>query len=494
MMEAGTSEGASDLAKMTGRIARGGAATLGAQAVKFLIRVASQVLVARLLTPADYGLIAMVFPVISLVQIISALGLGQATIIQQKIDQEDVSALFWLGLGLNLAMCLFFVAISPLIGLMYRSDAVVPVAISLALLIPIAGLAAQPYALLSRSFRFQSMALMDIVPPAAGLVVAYCAALSGWKYWALVAGTACETVMTVTVIWVMSRWLPSWPKFSRRIWSLVRSGGDLTIFNLAVYATTSVDNMLLGVTRGQVALGLYDKGYKLVTQPLSQVTSPIDRITIPPLVKLHQDPDGYRRLFQGMLAALMVGLLPGVAFVMMDAQLLTGIALGKNWTSIAPVVSWLCVGALAVPLNSGVSWLFKSQNRTQEQLRMGLVVTAVSIASFVAGLPWGAVGVATGAGLSFLFVCVPVTCWAAVRAGPVTAKDLIGTIWPIAFATAAVILLLAGWSRLRLLDGWLALPIDLALSYAAFLAIFMITPSGRAMAKNFWRLRTKLRV
>jgi PST family polysaccharide transporter len=466
--------------------------TLAAQGLKFVIRMMSQIAVARLLTPADYGVVAMVYPVLSLVQIVGTLGLGQATMIQRDVSDEEVSSLFWMGLLLNLVMGGLIVALAPVMGIVYRSEAVIPVAICLAVLVPIAGLSTQPVALLSRNLRFKSLALMDVIAPAVGLVVSYLSALYGLKYWSLVAGAVCETTMGVVVIWIVSRWLPSRPRIAPKVWRLVRSGGDLTIYNLVVYATTSIDNVLLGVAQGQVALGLYDKAYKLVTQPLGQLTTPMERIAIPLLVRSLDEEEKYRRLFLQMLEALIIAATPAVLFVMIDSLSLTSLALGKKWESIGPVVSWLCLGALAVPLHSGVSWLFKSQNRTREQMHAGMFVTVASVIGFVSGLPWGAVGVAAGAGISFFFVCVPFTCWAATRIGPMTLTHLGRALAPIALSGIATAGLLTLWTRTGWVKGIASLPVDLGLAYLLFLGILLLTPGGRQLGRNVLTLKNAL--
>jgi PST family polysaccharide transporter len=414
----GRADPPSDLSALRTSIVRGGAALFAAQFIRFFIQLGSQVLVARLLTPADYGLVAMVYPVLSLVQLVSSLGLGQTTVIQAEIDQRDVSSLFWFGLVLNAALCGVLIATSPLIGLLYHDPRVVAVEIALALLIPIAGLGTQPAALLSRHLRLQSLAVIDILPAALGFGVAYWAASHGFRYWSLVLSAASETMLAVVSVWVLSKWLPTGPKYNRRMWSLVRIGGNLTIYNLSLYVTTSADNILLGVIRGPFALGLYDKSYKLVTQSIGQLGSPATRIAIPLLSRLRSDDVAYRRAFLGILGATMMVTTPGILWVMIDSGPLTGVALGRQWSSIWPVVSWLCVGGLVSILYTSVSWLFVSQNRTQEQLRVGLAVAIISVVSFVVGLPWGAAGVAAGAALAFLCVSTPITCWTAARSGP----------------------------------------------------------------------------
>jgi polysaccharide transporter, PST family len=426
------------------------------------------------------------------VQTVSTLGLGQAAIIEQTVSASEVSALFWLGLALNLAVCAVVIVLSPLVGLAYRTPEVVPVAIALAVLVPLAGLATQPAALLNRDLRFQSLALADVLPPAANLCVAYACALRGLAYWSLVWGAAAESVVGAGLVWLLARFSPGWPKFDARARALIRSGGRLTGYNLAVYATTSVDNVLLGLTRGAATLGLYDKAYKLVTQPLSQITSAADRIALPTLVRLAPNPEPYRRMFLRMLEISVGALTPGVVAVMLDAEPLTRLALGVRWVAMAPAASWLALGAMASTTHSAMSWLFKSQGRTAEQLKVGVVVSVVSVASFVAGLPWGAAGVAAGAGVSFLFVSTPYACWRATREGPVGPRDLVRTLWPLAAGAGASAAAIGLRHAALVLAGWIGVAGDLLISHLAFLVALAASRGGRDLLGSLWRSRLLL--
>src|SRR5258708_38087197 len=100
---------------------------------------------------------------------------------------------------------------------------------------------------------------------------------------------------------------------------------------------------------------------------------------------------------------LLIGV-PAILFAMLMAQPLILLLLGPRWDGVAPVFSWLCIGSLASPIYSSTFWLFTTQERTGRQMTYVAATSAISVMSFIAGLPWGPAGVAAGAGLSFLLV------------------------------------------------------------------------------------------
>ncbi len=175
------------------------------------------------------------------------------------------------------------------------------VSIAPAAVIPISGLSTLPLALLRRNLRFGALAFLDILPAAIGLISGFSAAWFGLSYWPLILGAAAESLSGVCVVWSLSAWRPSFSAISKSTWLLVVSGGHFTLFNLAQYITTTFDNILIATTLGAVPLGLYDRAYKTVTQPLLQLMVPIDRIAVPVLVRLLPEPPRYKRAYLSIL-------------------------------------------------------------------------------------------------------------------------------------------------------------------------------------------------
>ncbi len=477
-----------DIHALKRRSVRGSAATLVAQGGRFLLKLAAQIFIARLLLPADYGLVAMVTPILALTYLVGELGLGQAVILQRDVTPAEISALFWFGLLLNLALAAGLALLSPAVGWLYHEPRTVAVTLALAALLPFAGLAAQPTALLNRDMRFGALAVLDVVPPAVSLAAGWTAAWSGWGYWALVVAAAAEMAATVVLAWSLSDWRPAWPVYDPRIRRLIRVGGHITAYNLAGYATTSFDNILLGVVQGSVPLGLYDRAYKLVVQPVSQLMTPIGRIAVPLLTRLRHDERRYKQAFLDMLRLMLLFGVPGILFAMMMARPLILLLLGGRWAGVAPVFSWLCLGSLASPVYSSTFWLFTTQGRTGRQISYVAATSVISVLSFVAGLPWGPEGVAAGAGLSFLLVSTPLVCWGATKDGAVTAADLAAALLPLAVAalTAAAALAIAR----NYLAGAGVAPLAGAalLSYGTFAGTLLCLPFGQPIIRRAWDL------
>lgn len=484
----GCGAGESELLALRRRSVHGTAATFVSQGCRAAVKLAGQIVIARLLVPADYGLVAMVAPILSLTYLMGELGLGQAVIFEPDITPADVSALFWFSLALNLALAAGLALLSPAIAWLYHEPRTIPITLVLAALLPVSGLAVQPTALLNRHMRFVALAALDVVPSGLALIVGAAAAWSGWAYWSLVAFAITETLATVLLAWPLCGWRPGRPGFDPRARRLIRVGLHITGYNLAGYATASCDNILLGATRGSGPLGLYDRGCKLVVQPVTQLTTPIGRVAVPLLTRLRPDPGRYKRTYLDMLRVMLLLVTPGVLFAMVMAQPLMLFLLGPRWAGVAPVFAWLCLGGLASPLYASTFWLFTTQDRTRRQTVYVALTSVISVISFIAGLPWGPVGVAAGAGLSMLLLSTPLICRGATKEGLVTTADLAVALVPFAIAGLATSGGLVVARAHLALGSFGTLLTASVLSYAMFIGMLSCLPSGQPVIRRAWHL------
>jgi PST family polysaccharide transporter len=480
-------------ASLKARSVRGGIATLFSQLLKMGIRLASQILIARLLLPSDYGLVAMVAPVLGLLLLLADMGLGQAVVQHPDITHKQLSSLFWFGLAINTLVALLVVVVSPLISFVYSEPRLTLLAIALAALMPISGLTVQHLALLNRNMLFGTLAVLDILSPAIGLGLGLWAAMSGYSYWSLVIATAGEGVSFAILVWLASRWRPGLHWRGSGIRGIMQTGGHLTLSSFANYLTTTVDTVLLGVAQGSTVLGIYDRGYRLVTLPLGQMMLPFGRIAIPLLMRLGPANERYGNAYALIVQLMLLFTVPGTLVVMVFAKPLLLILLGPQWNGVAPVVAWLCFGGLASPVFTSVMWLFATQGRTGQQLRYVVATSVISVISFVVGLPWGAAGVAAGAGLSFVLISTPLVCWGAMRSGPIRLSQFIRGLLPLGLAGVATALLLIALQRILALQILSLLAVALLLAYITFASTLALLPSGRRMIRDSWQLRKLVR-
>lgn len=464
-----------------GRTARGGAVVVGTQAVRFMITMASTVVLARLLTPEDYGLIGMVVVVTGFIALFKHMGLSAATIQRAEISPEQVSTLFWINFAVGVALAGATAALAPAVGWFYGRPQLAWVTLAFAVGFVFGGLGVQHEALLRRQMRFSALAAIEISSMVAGLVVAIYAARAGAGYWALVYNQLVFGALYVAGLWVACRWRPGPPVRGAGVRSMLTFGGDITGYGMLNYFARNLDNLLIGRVWGAAQLGLYARAYQLLLLPLDQTTVPLDGVVVPALSRVADSPERYRQAYLRILEKVAMLTMPGVALMIATSDWLVRLVLGPQWAETGRIFALLGVAGLFEPVASTMGWLLISQGRTRHMLRWGVTHGLITIASLLIGLPWGAVGVAASYSAVGVLVHKPLLFWYVGRTGPVGARDVYRTIAaPVCAAVAVLAALFAFRSLVRIESAAAGLLACAALAAAVTLLVFAALPKGRA--------------
>lgn len=408
---------------MRGRAIGGAINTSAAQLVRLAVQFVSIFVLSRLLPPTQFGLLAMVAPVVGFAALFQDLGLAQAVVQKEPLVQREVSGLFWIGLAMSIALALALSLLSPLVGWFYREPAVVPLTIAMSVNILLGGLMAMPSALLTRRMQFGKLALIEAAGAVVGLVVSIGAALLLHNAWALYLGNLATALTPAIGYWWLARWIPSRPIRHAGVGGALRFGAGITGFNIANFFARNLDNVLIGRVWGERPLGLYDRAYKLLVFPLQQISAPVSRVMLPVLSQMNNDPQRYRAAYTRTLTQMMLVAVPGIAFMVGCAGPLVIVLLGRNWADAAPIFAILGVASFVQVPNNSTGWLFISQSRTRDYTIWGVFSALTSVASFAIGVPYGPRGVA----LAYMvgeFIRTPLLWWFVGRRGPVSTGDL----------------------------------------------------------------------
>lgn len=462
--------------------------TAAGQVARMILQLGSQILLARLLVPGDFGLLAMVYPLITFIQLFADIGFGEVVIQRPVLDQARVSALFWLSIGLSTALAVVAAGAAWPLAWFYGEPGVKAVMPALALVMPVMALSGIQLALLMRRMRFGEIAAVEVATSLLGVVVTVLAALAGWGYWSLVGGFYATAITTTAAYWRLSGWRPDRPRLAPGVGADLAFGGNLMLSNIANFVTISADNLIIGSLNGRVALGLYDRSYRLVVQPIGQLLSPVSRVMIPLLSRLLDQPDTYRKTYLTVLRGALLAVTPGILVCVFKAQAVIDLLLGPQWRAAGPVFAWICVGGLASAMNGSAIWLFVSQARIAAMRRFTIITSVLSIASFAIGAQWGLTGVAAWGGVVFLTVSTPLMMWAATRHGPVRWGDIVGCVLPVIGASILASAAIGASGRVVGGSGVATIIVAMVVAYACFLAMVLAVPAERRNLVQVLRL------
>ena len=475
-----------DKRELKGKSVRSGAITLTAQAATTFIHMASVVVLARLLTPNDYGIVTMVTAVIGFIELFRELGLSSATVRTRGITHDQVSNLFWINAGMGAAITLIIAASGPVVAWFYHKPQLVAVAVSLSLTSVISSLGTQHGALINRDMRFATLAVIRISAMLAAFLAALLVALAGGTYWALVANNLVLALWNTAGVWMASGFLPGRYKKNVGVRPLIRFGAHVAGSDILTYAQRNTDNVLIGRAWGAGQLGLYNKAYSLLMLPITNLRYPLTRVVYPALSRLQDEPAAFRAYFTKYCALLSFVTMPVVAFLFASSAHVIRLFLGPRWMGASQLFSILAIVSF-IQAPAGLKGTVQTAlGRGRRLLRLSFISTVTAIASFVIGLPWGARGVAIGYCIGTYAILHPTLVYA-FRDTPVRPADFYRSVTKPAIAAIAMgaVLVLIEGRLLSMTDAPLLVLMFLA-GAAIYLGIFVLLPGGRRALASYW--------
>jgi O-antigen/teichoic acid export membrane protein len=406
------------------RAISGGLVTVGAQAAKFVLNLTAAAVLARLLTPREFGLVGMVLGVTGLVGLFKELGLSTATVQRDIITQQQVSNLFWINVSVSGFLTVISFGLAPLIARFYHDPRVTGIMMVLSLTFLLTGSAVQHQALLTRQMRFRALAIIEVTSMLFGFTTACCLARLGFAYWALVAQQLVSAAASFVFMWYTSGWRPTMPKRNSGVRPMLSFGAHLTIADFVGLLLINSDSILIGRVFGAEPLGLYTRASVLLARPLQQISIPINAVLTPVLSRLQSDSERYRRTFMRTYDTLALIYFSLAALCLALARPLVLVILGPKWSGVIPLFSAFAIVAVSSPLAEVAIWLFQSQGRGREQLYNHTLGGAVTLASYLIGLHWGPLGVIVATAITSMVIRMPMVYYFAGRRGPVATGDL----------------------------------------------------------------------
>ncbi|KRE25934.1 hypothetical protein ASG80_03625 [Agromyces sp. Soil535] len=387
---------------------RGVFVTMGGFGGKTLIQVASTVVLARLLTPADFGLVAMVTAIVGVADLVRDFGLTGAIIQVKNLSERMWMSVMWLSVALGVGLMAVIAASAPLIALLYDEERLIPLTIVIAPILLVNGLSMPMQARVQRDLRFGTLANIDVVSMLCGVGLGIATAALGWGVWSLVVMSGAGQLYRLVALWVASRPRFGRPHISRDVLPLVSTGGSIFGVQLLNYAAKNFDNVIIGQQLGPAALGQYSRAYALYLLPMQQLNGTLGRVALPVLSKLQDDGERYRRYVRGALMIIGYLTIPVYAVAAAVSSPLIAILLGPGWEQAATLFSLLAIAGIAQSIGSVLGWLYITLGRAHRQLVYYLVTRPMVIAGYVLGIWWAGVeGLALVYGLLTLALLVP---------------------------------------------------------------------------------------
>jgi O-antigen/teichoic acid export membrane protein len=360
-----------------------------------LITLVGTVILARVLAPADYGLVGMATVVIAFVLVFRDLGTSAAVIQRPVLTDEFVSTLFWVNLLFGLGACFTGVLLAPAIAAFYQTSAVAPVMRALSLSLFAASFGIVPAALLSRQLGFRKIALCETASAATATTVAVAMALRNHGVWSLVAANLVRTVLESVLFFALCSWRPRFsfrPDEIRRVYSF---SANLVGSQLVNYFARNADKLIIGRYLGSVSLGYYQLAYQLMLYPVQSVTGVLGRVLFPAFAQVQDDHQRFRPAYLQACVTIATLTFPMMLGLTVVAGPFVEVFFGPKWRPVGMLLTVLAPVGMVQSVASTVGGIYMAKGRTQLMFRVTAGATVVFVAAFALGLRWGVLGVAT---------------------------------------------------------------------------------------------------
>jgi PST family polysaccharide transporter len=376
--------------------ARSAFVTMLGQVARIVIQLVSVIILARLLSPHDYGLLAMVMAVVAVADVFRDFGLSSAAVQAKTLSSHERDNLFWLNAGIGVILVIVICAASPLLALFFRQSELTLITCGIAVTFLLSGLATQYRADLQRRLLFRRLTVADVTSPLIALVVAVVLALAGAGYWALVAQQVVQGLVNLIMIVIAARWLPGRYHRGVPMRRFLKFGGHLAGGQLIHYLGANFDALLIGARFGADPLGLYNRGFQLLMRPLGQLRAPMTSVALPVLSRLNDDEDRYGEYLRVGQRAMGYTLVLGLGLVLGAGDPIVAIFLGDQWGGVAPIMRWLALCGIFETLAFVGYWTYVSKGLVRQLLHFTIMSTAIKIVGISIGSVWGVEGVAAG--------------------------------------------------------------------------------------------------
>ncbi len=477
-----------------------GLISFAAQPIKLILGIGSTAILARILTPADFGLVAMVAPLLALADSLSNFGLETAAVQREKLDNQQLSASFWLSLKINAVIVALMVIMAPILAQFYGKQELIGITLLMTFGFLAVCLTFVHKSLLKRQMRFGLLTIIEVISLIVAAAIAIFAAYKGWGYWALVLQLVVMQLIQSIGYLIICPWLPEKQIKSEKshvdLQAMFSYGAHLTGFRFLMRIGMQLDRILVGYLSGATALGLYQVAYKWSCFSFEQVYFPLFDVAVSSFSRTLHDTNLYRSYCRKGLMLLFALCMPALAFSFVEARNLLLLLLGDRWLEAVPLFRVLSIAVFVGSMYRVTKWLYVSAGQTQQQFRWGIIHTPIVIIAVVIGSQWGAIGVATGYTVAICLLTYPSVAFC-LKTSPLSGKDFLAAVFCPAFSSicAALIIYLCKQILPSFDNKIMTLSVSFIIFCITYILFWLVLPGGRqAIAEalqNIKQLRNK---
>ena len=435
-----------------------------------LLRLA---ILARLLTPADFGLYAMAMVFYLFLMTAGDLGMS-AAIVQRKSPSESLlSTIFYTNLGFGLCLTLLVYFAAPVAGSLYAEPKVTDLLRWMSILFLVSATGFVHSALMRKELDFKRLTLARVFANVVSSIACVYLAYQGFGYYSFGFQVVAHASLFTLSLWVLHGWVPRAVFSMPDLRSVFAYSANLTGFNFIEYAAANADKFLVGKFLGSTALGAYYLGFRLILMPMRQVIAAVKNVVFSVLAKVQDDNRKFREIFLKVVYLISFFTAPFTLLFCVTADLVTDVLFGEKWSQASAVLAILAPAGMLQAIVSPAAIICLVKDRTDILFKLSLLALLLLPGSVFIGLQFGLVGVALGYTLASLAMAVP-SLFFTLRLADMQIIDMIKAVaQPVLASLFIAVLVWLARNHLLAELGWTTI-VELFVLLASAAAVYLL--------------------
>ncbi len=361
---------------------------------KQVLQIVSLIVFARLLSPEDFGIYAILMIFVGFLGIFTDMGTSAALIHVQKPSDKLLSSVFYLNVFVGFVLFIVLTLLAVPISTFFESPKVQELLPIIAINFIIASFGVVQKALYTKAMNFKNITIFESIAALFGVVAGVGSAIYGLGIYSFIIQALIGSTILVSLMWFSSNWRPLW-YFSmseiKKIWSYT---AYLSSFSIINYFARNADNFLIGKFLGSSALGIYSLAYKMILYPLQNISHVLIRILFPAFSQIQNDNDKFKKAYLRVIFFIALASFPIMAGLIATADILVNVLFGNKWQGLAIILIILAPVGMIQSIVTTTGSIYMAKGNTKEMFKIGAINSLVTVVSFIVGIPFGVEGVA----------------------------------------------------------------------------------------------------
>lgn len=414
-----------------------------AQVVKVLSQLLSLAILSRILSPSDFGLVAMANVLLNLAMYLKDFGVGSSVIQRVNVDSRFLMAVLVIALTVSLLLYFLIYFVSDYAAIYFSRPELSEILPIMALVLPVSTVGVVFQMIMERGARFRDVALIEVFASVSGIALVVLLATLGFSYFSIVIQSVYVACVCSLMHVICARGNVKLSGFYGELAGVVRFGGGVTVSSICNFLSRNIDALLIGKYLGGASLGVYSQAYRLMLFPIQNVSQIFSRALFPSLCRLQGDSVAFNKAYFssfGMIGYIVFPIMFGMWFVREE---LVYVVLGPGWGQVPDLLIFLAPIGVVQALVSSTSVVFLSLGKTEILARLAIIGATLNAIAFVVGVQSGLVAAVCLYFVSSIINAVP--CFMVLcKIMGLRAKDvLVPLVYPLLFSMLMVFVLMA---------------------------------------------------